>query len=579
MPPLAQPDQQISQEDFDDLHDYYLEHPEKFVSEVLGATPWAKQVEIIQDIFKYSRVAVKTCNSVGKSYIAARIAVSYLMLHPDSIVVTTAPTWSQVKNVLWREIRSAVKQAERISGIKLTEEEVSQVGLNIDTKWYAIGVSTATPDNMMGYHADHLLVIVDEAGGVDDLIYNGVRAITTNINNKVLLIGNPTTPDGEFHKAFGDTSNYIQHTINAFDTPNFTEKGINTIDDLLLLFTPPAGLNNRELVDHYEETAHSLLPLPYPELIHPGDVYQKYIDWGPDSDAWMSLVMGEFPKQSAQALIPAHLVTAAMNMYGIDEETGKTFAEMTGWNIPDGHAAYGQDMARFGADLNVLTPRHGGWVEKQIIWNKKGEGKLDLVESAEQILTIIDPLDDQLVLAIDDTGNGGGTTDYLRKVARVEMESGRPAHRYQIIDFNFSRGPSNPDKFEDITSELYWNLRTQFMNKAIALPQDDKLKGQLISRRWSINPKTKKIKVESKDEYVKRTKGKSPDQSDSLALAFTQATAGTWLETGSKPKHTEGTIPVRQQQTVIGMPAGASAATNTLPTGMETITSGLDQRY
>lgn len=538
------PQAQITTEQFKKLHGHYLEHPAEFVSDILCATPWTKQVEIIDAVFKYSTVAVKTCNSVGKSYIAARIAITYLMLYQNSIVVTTAPTWNQVTNVLWREIRSAVKQAERVTGIKLTDNEVNQAGLNIDTKWYAIGVSTSTPDNMMGFHADHLLVIVDEAGGVDDLMFNGVRAITTNVNNKILLIGNPTTPDGEFHRAFGDSSRAKQYTISAFDTPNFTANGINTVDDLLEIFTPPPGTTLDQQIDHYEATKRAM-KLPYPELIHPGDVYLKYIDWGPDSAAWQSLVLGEFPSQADQALFPANLVIEAMNMYGEsdyttkDPVTGKEVTtkipnyKLSGWNIPDGPRRYGQDMARFGMDLNVMSPRHGGWCEQQIIWNKKGQGKLDLMESADMILNVIDPLDDDTFVSIDDSGNGGGTTDRLRQISREEMASGRPAHRYKLIDFNFGKGPNNPDKFHDITSELYWNLRTQFMNKAVALVYDEKLKNELLGRRWEITPQ-KKIKVESKQEYKDRTKGKSPDRSDSLALAFYDSIAGVWSDDGQR---------------------------------------------
>ncbi len=492
----------------------WLEHPDWYVRDVLGANLWEKQSEIVRSIFQYSNVAVKTCNSVGKSYVAARIVVTYLMLYPDSIVVTTAPTWNQVVNVLWREIASTVNKAK----YKLTEKEVTQAGLNLDTKWYAVGVSTRTPDNMMGYHADNLLVVVDEAGGVDDLIFQGVRAITTNVNNKVLLIGNPTTPGGVFWNAFEPGSKYKQFTISAFDTPNFVANSIRTVEDLKTVFTPPDELNEDQRLDHYEAKKKAM-NLPFPELIHPGDVYNKLLDWGDDSAAWQSLVMGEFPSQSEQSLLPTNLVSMAMNMYGIDEATGKTFAELSGWPIPEGSPSYGQDMARFGNDLNVLTPRHGGWVEKQIVWNKKGEGKLDLVESAKQILAIINPLDQNTRINIDDTGNGGGTTDKLREESDIAMQSNQPAHRYQLAAYNFGRGPSNPNKFHDITSELYWNLRDWFFKKQIALPYDKQLFNELVGRRWSITPQ-KKIRVESKDEYKKRTGGKSPDRSDSLALAF-----------------------------------------------------------
>lgn len=499
----------IKPEQFALLLNDYKRKPSTFIKEVLGCNIWEMQSNIIDAIFEYSQVAVKTCNATGKTYIAARIAVAYLFLHPNSIVVTTAPTWKQVTNALWREIATAVK----MSKFKLTDQQVTQAGLNLGTKWYAIGVSTSTPDNMMGFHADNLLVIVDEAGGVNDLMFRGVKAITTNIHNKVLLIGNPTVAGGEFWRAFEPSSMYYQMTISAFDTPNMLENGIDNVETLMEIFTPPSGVDK---LQHFKQVRNSL-KLPYPELIDPGTVYQRAIEWGTDSNGWQALIMGEFPSQAEQSLFPADLVYMAMQMNGVDDATGKTYAELSGWDIPTGAFELGVDMARYGGDSTVATPRRGGWVDKQVVWNKT-----DLMTSADKILQLFDPLDFNARVDLDDTGNGGGTTDRLVQIKNQTMLSGDPAHQYQIAAYNFSSKEmmSNPDKFHDITAELYWNLRTQFHNKKIALHYDEQLYNELISRRWRINPSSGKIQVESKDDYKKRTGGKSPDRSDSLALAF-----------------------------------------------------------
>lgn len=514
---MAQPT--LTSKQFDRLHQYYLAKPEMFVTDVLGNKPWNKQVEIIDSVFRYKLTAVKTCNAIGKSYIAARIVITYLMLHPHSIVVTTAPTWRQVTDILWREIGTALKQ----SRYKLTDVEATQAGLNLNTDWYAVGLSTAKPENFFGYHADHILVVVDEAGGVDEQIFRGVAAITPNINSRILYIGNPTTPAGTFYDVFNKPelgANCI--TVSAFDTPNFTDAGIRNLDDLLKLYTAPQGVKQSDWSRQVDAQMASKLDPTYNGLISPSVVFGRYHEWGTDSSAWQSLIMGEFPNQAAQSLFPTNLVRMAMSMYNLDHDTGMTIEEISGWEIPDGPAAYGQDMARFGNDLNVMTPRHGGHVDKQIVWNKKGDAKLDLMESAEQIVNVIDPLDPRVKVNIDDTGNGGGTTDRLRQLSRDSIRSNMPAHQYQIVDYNFGRGPQNPDKFHDITSEMYWNLRNWFYNKKIALYFDQDLFDELVDRRWSITP-AKKIKVESKDEYKKRTGGKSPDKSDSLALAFARS--------------------------------------------------------
>lgn len=536
----------------EEINATYMSIPHLYVKDILGCSTWHMQDEIVKSVFEYKYTAVKTCNAVGKSYIAARIVITYLMLHPGSIVVTTAPTWAQVTDVLWREIGTAVKQAK----FKLTSKDVTQAGLSLDTDWYAIGRSTKKPENFFGYHSDHILVVVDEAGGVDEPIFKGVAAITPNANARILLIGNPTTPGGTFYDAFTKPElGYNTFTISAFDTPNFTENGISTTSDLLRLFTPP---QNGSQAKH---TAHvmSTLKQPFPNLIDPSVVYGRYHEWGTDSPAWESLIMGEFPSQADQALIPTNLVTMAMNMYGTDDETGQSYAEVTGWEIPDGPPVYGQDMARFGSDSNVNYPRRGGWVEKAATWNK-----VDLMESADRILNIIDPFDSNTTVNIDDTGNGGGTTDRMRQISKESMTSGKPAHQYRLNAYNFSSkdfmNDADKDKFYDITSMLYWNLRAWFFNKKIALHYDKELFDELVGRRWSIVPGGK-IKVESKDDYKKRTGGKSPDKSDALALAFAPNRVGRWEQQNEKIKPAQS--PYAQPEIDVERP----------------ITSNLSERY
>lgn len=496
-----------------EIRNIYLPIPHMLVRDVFGDNTWSMQDEIVKSVFKYKTTAVKTCNAVGKSFIAARVALAFLTLYEGSIVVTTAPTWRQVKDVLWREFAIAVKRSK----FPLTKNEVRQAGLDISEDWFAVGLSTKYPDNFFGYHANHILVIVDEAGGVEEPIFKGVKAITPNANARILYIGNPTTASGTFYDAFTNLKLPINRiTVSAFDSPNFVDTGIRNIEDLLRVFTPPAGQEQADWTAAVNTELEKRMNPSYRALIDPSVVYERYHEWGLDSPAWQSLVMGEFPTESDQALIPTNLVTMAMNMYGTDDETGESYAEMSGWNIPDGLPEYGQDMARFGSDATVCTPRRGGWVDHQISWNK-----VDLMDSANRILKIINPLDRDVRVNIDDTGNGGGTTDRLRQISHESFRGGYPAHQYQIVAYNFSSKElmKNPKKFHDVTSELYWNLRTQFIKKRIALYYDKQLFNELVGRRWGITT-AGKIKVESKDDYKKRTGGKSPDKSDSLALAF-----------------------------------------------------------
>jgi phage terminase large subunit len=536
------------------VREIYLPIPHLFVKDVCGATTWFMQDEIVKSVFANKITAVKTCNAVGKSYIAARVALAFLTLHPNSIVVTTAPTWRQVKDVLWREFAVAVKRSK----FPLTTKEVKQAGLDISEDWFAVGLSTTYPENFFGYHADHILVIVDEAGGVDEPIFKGVAAITPNINARVLLIGNPTSPSGTFFDMFDKPAlGATCFTISAFDSPNFISTGIRDVETLLKVFTAPLGQKQSEWITAVNKELQKRMDPTFSALIDPSVVFGRYHEFGPDSPAWQALVLGEFPSQSEQALFPTNLVTMAMEMDKIepayfDPKTKTTrratYAEICGWTIPDGPQEYGLDMARFGSDKTVFTPRRGGHVEKQHVW-----GGYDLIESADRVIKTINPHAD-VTIKIDDTGNGGGTTDALNRYKN--QRNGQAPYNYQVIPYQMASSQVDKVKFHDLTSEIYWNLSEWFTNHQISIPFDQELRDELIARRWSLTP-AGRIKVESKDEYKKRTGGKSPDKSDSLALAFAR----------SKSLNTVQQKPLDNQ------------AINTLQPKQAPITSGLRQRF
>src|SRR5437762_632632 len=79
--------------------------PVQFVTGNLGEFLWSKQREICEAMRDHRRVAVKSCHDVGKSWLAARITAWWLASREtgDAFVVTSAPTFPQVRNILWRE--------------------------------------------------------------------------------------------------------------------------------------------------------------------------------------------------------------------------------------------------------------------------------------------------------------------------------------------------------------------------------------------------------------------------------------------------------------------------------------------
>lgn len=58
----------------------------------------------------------------------------------------------------------------------------------IAEKWYAIGISSDKEDNFQGFHAEHILIIVDEAAGVPESTMQVIEALMTSKGAHLLLI-------------------------------------------------------------------------------------------------------------------------------------------------------------------------------------------------------------------------------------------------------------------------------------------------------------------------------------------------------------------------------------------------------
>jgi hypothetical protein len=81
--------------------------PLYFSEKVLNVPLWEKEKDILIAIKDNREVSVRSCNASGKTFTASRAVHWWLMGFEDSVVITTAPTFRQVKEILWREIRAA----------------------------------------------------------------------------------------------------------------------------------------------------------------------------------------------------------------------------------------------------------------------------------------------------------------------------------------------------------------------------------------------------------------------------------------------------------------------------------------
>jgi hypothetical protein len=142
-------------------------------------------------------VAVPAGHSVGKSYAAGGIIPGWTCLHRDSLVVSTSPSNTQLSGVLWKEVRKARSRSAILSRIGRVTQLPNR--LSLGDGWEAIGYSTNKAERFQGWHsAGPLLVLVDEASGIDD---PDMWATLESLKpTKKLLLGNTLWDHGMFYE-------------------------------------------------------------------------------------------------------------------------------------------------------------------------------------------------------------------------------------------------------------------------------------------------------------------------------------------------------------------------------------------
>ena len=171
--------------------------PDWFVTQRLGVKPRPEQRKLLNALCNNPWVAVDAPKGSGKTYAAALAVIWWLMAYDDhTIVITTAPTYRQVKNQIWREIHKIYRRNKLLIGGNL-----NQTSLELGIRRYALGFATNAGERFQGFHAENILIIADEAAAIHEKIFDAILGCLTSRNAKLLILGNPTKPDGTLHNA------------------------------------------------------------------------------------------------------------------------------------------------------------------------------------------------------------------------------------------------------------------------------------------------------------------------------------------------------------------------------------------
>lgn len=175
-----------------------------------------------QDAFDKAKrwITIRSGHGIGKTALLSTIALHFLGCFFGSQIGATANTEQQLKDIFLKELYFWSKRLpEMISGnFEILDDMVRIKGTK---DWFLRArVSRADkPEALAGLHGKYVLILVDEASGVDDMVYEVMKGALTGANYIVIYTSNPTRTEGEFFNSHKPSAPYTKLKFSSRHSP------------------------------------------------------------------------------------------------------------------------------------------------------------------------------------------------------------------------------------------------------------------------------------------------------------------------------------------------------------------------
>lgn len=434
---------------------FYIDHPVEFAIDILKVQPTLEQQAVMNDVAKFPMVSVKSGHGVGKSALESWIIWWYISTRPYPKILCTAPTKHQLHDILWAEVSKWKRNSKNLDkDFEWTSEKIYLKGSQ--EEWFAIARTSNKPDALQGTHAEHVLIIIDEASGVPDIVFEPVLGSMSTIDAKLLMCGNPTQLAGFFYESHTTKRElYKTHTIDGSKCERVDKNYVQTIIDM----------------------------------------------FGKDSDVYRVRVAGEFPKANPDSFIGLDMIRTEKKVIDIVESID-----------------LGVDVARYGDDESVVaTTYNKSQVERLNVF--KHNDTMRLTGQIVNIIKMLNLKYPSIIVRvkIDCDGLGVGVYDRLKEVI-VEKNLKAKAVECHFGGKGGKVSYDEPIEYYNSTGIMWGTLRSKLKNNEITIPNNEELIKQITNRKYFINSDGT-IKLERKEDMKKRNVH-SPDRADAVVLSL-----------------------------------------------------------
>ena len=342
----------------------WRDQPQRFVRELFDVTPDGWQDDVLSAFPKRSRLAMKACKGPGKTAVLAWLAWNFLLTRPEPKIAATSITSDNLADNLWAEMakwqaRSPLLTARFQWGRnRIFHKHHPETWWMSARTWNRSADASQQGSTLAGLHADYILFLLDESGGIPDAVMATAEAALASCQEgHIVQAGNPTHLEGPLYRAC-TSERRLWHVTEITADPDDPKR------------------STRVRVEWAKEQI------------------EKY---GRDNPWVLVNVFGLFPPSSLNTLI------------GPDECRAATTQAWRAQDIAAAPRILGVDVARFGDDASVIFPRQG-----LVAYPPQRLRNLDGIQGAGAVARKLADWPADAVF-VDDTGGWGASwIDQLR---------------------------------------------------------------------------------------------------------------------------------------------------------------------
>ena len=338
------------------------------VRDLFGVTPDPWQDEVLEAFPHNQRIAMRASKGPGKTAALAWMAWGFLLTRPHPKVAATSITGDNLADNLWTEMAKWQGRSPLLQHMfewqktRIICREAPQTWWMSARTWPKSGSAEDQANTLAGLHADYILFLLDESGGIpDSVMVSADAALASCIEGHIVQAGNPTHLEGPLYRACTTERNlwYVVEITSDPDNP---------------------------------------MRSPRVDVKWAREQIAKY---GRDNPWVLVNVFGQFPPGSLNTLI------------GPDEVTEATLRSYSEHDIASAARVMGVDVAQYGDDASVIFPRQG-----LVAFAPERHRGLDSVQGGGRVAVKWNEWDADAAFVDDTGGFGSGWVSHLRLLGK-----------------------------------------------------------------------------------------------------------------------------------------------------------------